>query len=76
MAPSNPDGELEEPKKLRELGQVEAVVVLTAVEEAAVVQTAVEEAGHTEDGNQVIRLILKIVWWRLILRMKHILLCG
>ena len=49
MAPSNPDGELEEPEELREQGQVEeveAAVVQTAVEEAAV-----EKASHTEAGN-------------------------
>ena len=45
MAPSNPDGELEEPEELRELGQVEEV-------EAAMVQIVVEEAGHTEAGNR------------------------
>ena len=57
MAPSNPDGELEEPEELREQGQVEeveAVVVKTAVEEAAVEKSSHTEAGnhpHTEAGN-------------------------
>ncbi|KAL0689581.1 hypothetical protein Bca4012_089259 [Brassica carinata] len=57
VAPSNPDGELEEPEELREQGQVEeleAVVVKTAVEEAAVEKSSHTEAGnhpHTEAGN-------------------------
>ena len=45
VAPSNPDGELEELEELGQVEEVEAAVVQTAVEDAAV-------AGHTEAGNQ------------------------
>ena len=49
VAPSNPDGELEEPEELRELGQpegVEAPVEEAVHTESAVVEAAVEEAAH------------------------------